>query len=191
MKGLCGLCVIAAGCLSLAAFGEDGSVNGPKKYTPNGMVTSPLVSLVPKEMALDVCGGRDKVYLRADVDPTNINLLWSVRHLDRYVMFVSRVDDMALDANAGVGNPYPRTADASNVNHLWMLCKVGQDYMIWCAVTNAVLDANGGQGRPYLNSNADPRNVNQLWSLREHGEHVMIIPKVQCVPENLEFIERR
>jgi hypothetical protein len=181
MKRLCELCILSVGCLSAAAFGQEQAANDPRKYVPNGIVQSPLAPLDSQEVALDVCGGRDKVYLQPDVDPTNINLLWSVRQVDQYVMFVSRVDDMALDANAGVGNPYPRQADASNINHLWLLCKVGEDYLIWSAVTNAVLDANGGQGRPYLNSNADPRNVNHLWSLRKQGDDVMLIPKVQRV----------
>ena len=181
--------MLSAGCLSLAAFGQEEPVHNSKKYIPTDIAVRPLSYRGPKEVAIDVCGGRDKVYLQSDVDPTNINLLWSVHQVDPYVMFVSRVDNMALDANAGVGNPYPRTADASNVNHLWLLCKVGQDYMIWSAVTNAVLDANGGQGRPYLNSNADPRNVNHLWSLRENGDEVMIVSKVQGVAERPVFID--
>jgi hypothetical protein len=129
------------------------------------------------EVALDVCGGRDKVYLQTVVDPTNINLLWSMRPVGEHVMFVSRVAEMALDANAGVGNPYPRPADATNINHLWLLAKVGDHYMIWSAVSNVVLDANGGRGRPYLSSNPDPRNVNHLWSLRPVGDHYMLVPK--------------
>jgi Thioredoxin-like len=132
------------------------------------------------EMALDVCGGRDKVYLNATVDPTNINLLWSLRQVGDAVMFVSRVDGMALDANGGQGNPYPREADPSNINHLWLLAKVGDSYMIWSKVTNVVLDANGGRGRPYLSTNPDPRNINHLWELRAIGDHIMLVPRVRA-----------
>src|SRR5262245_32930980 len=137
------------------------------------------------EMALDVCGGRDKVYLNATVDPTNINLLWSLRQVGDAVMFVSRVDGMALDANGGQGNPYPREADPSNINHLWLLAKVGDSYMIWSKVTNVVLDANGGRGRPYLSTNPDPRNINHLWSLRRVGNWSMIVSKVKRQSTNV------
>jgi hypothetical protein len=133
---------------------------------------------VTGELALDVCGGRDKVYLQANVDPANINLLWSIHPVGEYVMFVSRVDGMALDAAGGEGNPYPRTADPTNLNHLWLLAKVGNQYMIWSAVRNVVLDANGGRGRPYLSREPDPRNVNHLWTLRPVGDEFMIVPRV-------------
>ena len=130
------------------------------------------------EVALDVCGGRDKVYLQETIDSMNINLLWSMRPVGEYVMFVSKVDDMALDANGGSGNPYPRSADANNINHLWLLAKTGGDYMIWSAVSNVVLDANGGRGRPYLSASPDPRNINHRWELRSVGNYYMLIPRI-------------
>ncbi len=142
--------------------------------TPSGLYT---VTEIP--VALDVAGGRDKVYLRQPVDSNNINLLWTVKPVGDAIMFVSRVDGMALDANGGKGNPYPRAADPANVNHLWILAKVGDDYMIWSKVAPVVLDANGARGRPYLSSEPDPRNVNQLWTLRPVGDHVMLIPKAR------------
>jgi len=137
------------------------------------------------ELALDVAGGRDKCYLYGPPDATNWNHLWSIRPAGDAVMLVSHVDEMALDANAGSGNPYPRKADASNVNHLWILTKVGEDYMIWPKVKNVVLDANGGRGRPYLSSNPDPRNINQLWSLRKVGNWNMIVSKVRRQTTNV------
>ena len=101
---------------------------------------------------------------------------------------LARVDGMALDANGGQGNPYPRAADPSNVNHLWVLAKVGEQYMIWSKVNGAVLDANCGKGRPYLSDRPDVRNVNHLWELRPAGEFVMIVPAVRLMPPDL--IER-
>jgi hypothetical protein len=148
------------------------------QYLPDGL-GGRAAAVTEVELALDVAGGRDKCYLYGPPDPTNGNHLWSLRPVGECVMFVSRVDGLALDANGGTGNPYPRAADPTNVNHLWILAQVGDHYMIWSKVTNAVLDANGGRGRPYLSTNPDPRNVNHLWSLRKVGDYVMIIPKVR------------
>jgi hypothetical protein len=136
------------------------------------------------EVALDVCGGRDMIYLQEAIERTNINLLWSIRPVGEYVMFVSKVDDMALDANGGTGNPYPRVADPSNINHLWLLAKIGDDYMIWSAVNNVVLDANGGRRRPYLSDCPNPRNVYQRWELRPVGNDYMLIPRVRRSASN-------
>jgi hypothetical protein len=160
---------------------------GVAQYVPPGF--SPPEAGLP--VALDVAGGRDKVYLQPAVDPANINLLWSVQPVGDAAMLVSRVNGMALDANAGRGNPYPRTADPSNVNHLWVLAKVGERYMIWSKVNGAVLDANGGRGRPYLSERPDVRNVNHLWELRPAGEYVMIVPAVRLPLELFDPIRSR
>ena len=156
----------------------------PPGVTPSGL-PFPQAGL---PVALDVAGGRDKVYLQQAVDSNNINLLWTVRPVGDAVMLVSRVDGMALDANGGQGNPYPRAADPSNVNHLWVLATVGEQYFIWSKVNGAVLDANGGKGRPYLSDRPDVRNVNHLWELRPAGEFVMIVPAVRLT--RLDLIER-
>lgn len=137
------------------------------------------VAATEVELTLDVAGGRSKCYLYGPPDPTNWNHLWSLRPVGDAVMFVSRVDGMALDANGGKGNPYPRVADPSNINHLWILARVGEDCMIWSKVTNVVLDANGGRGLPYLSANPDPRSVNHLWTLRKVGDDYMIVSKVR------------
>jgi hypothetical protein len=83
----------------LMIFGRSGIAAKPTLEWTGGRESSSC------ELALDVCGGRDKVYFQEEVDPANINLLWSVQQVGDYVMFVSRVDLMALDANAGAGNP--------------------------------------------------------------------------------------
>ena len=162
--GVDGLNVISASAAGASAHG--GLDGGRVARSPNA-----------GEVALDVCGGRDKVYLQETIDSMNINLLWSMRPVGEYVMFVSKVDEMALDANGGSGNPYPRSADANNINHLWLLAKTGGDYMIWSAVSNVVLDANGGRGRPYLSASPDPRNINHRWELRSVGNYYMLIPR--------------
>ncbi|HET6572197.1 MAG TPA: hypothetical protein VFG68_01235 [Fimbriiglobus sp.] len=183
MKMLAAVALLVVGVFAAMSFAEKRRP-GAAQYVPPGF--TPLEAGLP--VALDVAGGRDKVYLQQAVDPANINLLWSVRPVGDAVMFVSRVDGMALDANGGKGNPYPRAADPANVNHLWVLAKVGERYMIWSKVNGTVLDANGGKGRPYLSEKPDVRNVNHLWELRPVGEFVMIVPAVRLMP--LDLIDR-
>jgi hypothetical protein len=170
--------VLTATIVTPSGFAQKRLGPSTAAYVPSGFGGRAITEM-DVELALDVAGGRDKCYLHVPPDPTNWNHLWTVKPVGDAVMFVSRVDGMALDAAGGKGNPYPRVADPSNINLLWILSKVGDDYMIWSKVTNVVLDANGGRGRPYLSSNPDPRNVNQLWSLRKVGEYVMIVSKVR------------
>lgn len=158
-------------------------ING-HQYVPPG-AGGRVAAVTDVELALDVNGGRDRCYLYGPPEPANNNHLWRVTPVGDAVMLVSRVDGMALDANGGRGNPYPRSADPTNLNHRWLLVRVGDDVMIWSKVTNVVLDANGGRGRPYLSTNPDPRNVNHLWSLRKVGDDVMIVSKVRRAVEPL------
>src|SRR5262249_7679769 len=141
-----------------------------RQYVPPGITPSgrpfPNAGL---PVALDAAGGRDRVDFPQAGDPNNINLLWKVRPGRDAGRLVSHVDEMALDANGGKGNPYPRTADETNLNHLWVLARVGENYMIWSKVNGAVLDANGLRGRPYLSATPDVRNINHLWELRPVG----------------------
>jgi hypothetical protein len=164
--------------LTSSAFAQKRVSRPTSQYVPPGFGGRASVES-EVELALDVAGGRDKCYLYGPPDPTNWNHLWTIKAVGDAVMFVSQVDGMALDANGGAGNPYPRAADSANINHLWILAKVGDDTMIWSKVKNVVLDANGGRGRPYLSNNPDPRNVNHLWSLRQVGDKVMIVSKVR------------
>jgi hypothetical protein len=94
------------------------------QYVPSGF-GGRAVAMAEVELALDVAGGRDKCYLYGPPDSSNWNHLWSIRPVGDAVMLVSHVDGMALDANGGAGNPYPRVADPTNINHLWILAKVG------------------------------------------------------------------
>jgi hypothetical protein len=177
---------LAVAALLVGVFAAMSLAEKKRQYIPPGVTPSGLpFPEAGLPVALDVAGGHDKVYLQQAVDPANINLLWSVWPVGDAVMIVSRVDGMALDANGGKGNPYPRTADPANVNHLWVLAKVGEQYMIWSKVNGTVLDANGGKDRPYLSDRPDVRNVNHLWELRPVGECVMIIPAVRLMSTDL------
>jgi hypothetical protein len=183
MTKLAAVALLVAGVFAAVSPAEKRRA-GFAQYVPPGF-PPPEVGL---PVALDVAGGRDRVYLQQSVDPANVNLLWSVRPAGDAVMLVSRVDGMALDANGGKGNPYPRAADPANVNHLWVLAKVGEKHMIWSKVNGTVLDPKGGRGRPYLSDRPDVRNVNHLWELRPVGEFVMIVPAVRLMP--LDLLER-
>ncbi|HEX4590396.1 MAG TPA: redoxin domain-containing protein [Gemmataceae bacterium] len=178
MRNVFWLAVVASISPTAPAIAQERFNSAGLQYVPSGLEVR-VVTAAEVELALDVAGGRDKVYFYGPPDPTNWNHLWTIKPVGDAVMFVSKVDGLALDASGGAGNPYPRAADPNNINHLWILAKVGDDYMIWSKVKNVVLDANGGRGRPYLSDKPDPRNLNHLWSLRQVGDKVMIVSKVR------------
>src|SRR5262249_37485353 len=131
---------------------------------------------------LDAAGGRTKPYFYYPPDPSNINHLWQLTKVGNYYMIVSKLGELALDANGGKGNPYLRHSDPTNINHLWQLAKVDDCYLILPKVGEGelALDANGGKSNPYFRK-LDATNNNHLWQLRKTGDSYLIVPLVRRV----------